>query len=707
MNGTGNGLSWAQYEGSSADGSRVFFTSGEGLTSDDTDGYPDIYERSNGITTRISTGPGGGNGGYDAVFRRVSDDGKHVFFETQESMVPADADGLCYHEAELYQQCTDVYERYNGTTTLVSTGPSSTNGNFTARFRGMSRDGLHVFFSTAEQLVPEDTDQSIDIYERFNGTTRLVSTGPTGGNGNSDAYFKGASDDGTHVFFQTQEQLTSGDTDSNADVYDRSNGTTTTLVSTGPAGGNGPFDSSFAGSSADGSHVFFETADRLTSSDTDNNVDVYDRFNGTTTQISTGPNGGNGPIDASFDGASKDGSIVWFNTNESLVPGDTDGRRDVYQRSGGTTTLLSTGPSGGNGNFDANFQGASDDGSRVWIGTLESLAPTDTDTSYDIYERSGGTITQISLGPNGGNGASDALFAGATPDGSKVFFETNEPLVAADTDAFPDVYQRSQGNTTLISTKPPSGAPKSWSSFLAVNNNGSRIFFKTWDQLLPSDTDTEGDIYMSTDTVGYPRPKGATPFQVPLVIAYRDCTSGNRTHGAPLAFPSCTPPVPESDWLRVGTPDSNGLAPKSVGSVLLNTIIGNSSTPANEADVSLNLSVTDVRNKSDLSDYAGQLMVDLGLRITDKLNGAAPVDPGTLQDLPFDFTGTCTPTADTTLGSTCTVNTTANAVLPGAIIESKRTIWQIAAVTVYDGGSDGDVTTAPNTVFERQGVFVP
>jgi hypothetical protein len=240
-----------------------------------------------------------------------------------------------------------------------------------------------------------------------------------------------------------------------------------------------------------------------------------------------------------------------------------------------------------------------------------------------------------------------------------------------------------------------------------VNNNGSRIFFKTWDQLLPSDTDTEGDIYMSTDTVGYPRPKGATPFQVPLVIAYRDCTSGNRTHGAPLAFPSCTPPVPESDWLRVGTPDSNGLAPKSVGSVLLNTIIGNSSTPANEADVSLNLSVTDVRNKSDLSDYAGQLMVDLGLRITDKLNGAAPVDPGTLQDLPFDFTGTCTPTADTTLGSTCTVNTTANAVLPGAIIESKRTIWQIAAVTVYDGGSDGDVTTAPNTVFERQGVFVP
>jgi hypothetical protein len=367
---------------------------------------------------------------------------------------------------------------------------------------------------------------------------------------------------------------------------------------------------------------------------------------------------------------------------------------------------MSTGPSGGSGNFDANFQAASSDGSRVWIGTLEPLAPTDTDTSFDIYERSGGTMTQLSLGATGGNGASDALFAGATPDGSKVFFETNEPLVSADTDAFPDVYQRAQGTTTLISTG-PSGTPRSWASFLATNDTGSRIFFKTWDQLLPQDTDTESDIYASTDTIGYPRPRGATPFLVPLVIAYRDCTSANRNHGAPLAFPSCSPPVPESDWLRVGTPDANGLPPKSVGSVRLDTIVGNSSTPANEADVGLALSVTDVRNKSDLSDYAGQLKVSLGLRITDKLNGAAPVDPGTLQDIPFDYTGACTPTADATVGSTCTANTTANALVPGAITESKRTIWEVDAVKVYDGGSDGNVATDPNTLFERQGIFVP
>jgi hypothetical protein len=705
-NGTGNAKQWAQYEGASADGSRVFFTTGEILTPDDLEGYPDIYERANGVTTLISLGPDGGNGNSDAVFRAVSDNGNHVFFETGESLVAADNDGRCYEEAELRVACSDVYERFNGTTTLVSTGPSSNNGAFTARFRGMSKDGLHAFFSTAEQLVPADTDSSIDIYERFNGTTRLVSTGPAGGNSTFDAYYKGCSDDGTHVFFQTQEQLTSGDTDSNADVYDRSNGTTTTLASTGPAGGNGAFDSSFAGASADGSHVFIETADRLTSSDTDSNIDVYDRSNGTTTLVSIGSSGGNGATDAYFAGASKGGSRVWFETNESLVPGDTDGNQDVYQRSSGITTLMSTGPSGGSGTFDANFQGASSDGSRVWIGTLEPLAPTDTDTSFDIYERSGGTTTQLSLGPTGGNGASDAIFAGATPDGSMVFFETPEALVSADTDAFPDVYQRSQGTTTLISTG-PNGTPTSWASFLATNDNGSRVLFKTGDQLLAQDTDSEVDIYASTDTTGYPRPRGATPFKVPLVIAYRDCTSANRTHGAPLAYSSCSPPVPESDWLVVGTPDANQLPPKSVGFVLLRAIVGDSSTTANEADVSLNLSVTDVRNKSDLSAYSGQLKVSLALRITDHLNGAAPVDPGTLQDIPFDYTGTCTPTADTTAGSTCTADTTANALLPGAVTEGKRTIWEIGAVNVYDGGSDGDVTTGPNTLFERQGIFVP
>jgi hypothetical protein len=135
-------------------------------------------------------------------------------------------------------------------------------------------------------------------------------------------------------------------------------------------------------------------------------------------------------------------------------------------------------------------------------------------------------------------------------------------------------------------------------------------------------------------------------------------------------------------------------------------VVGDSSTPADEADLKLVLDVTDVRRKSDMTDYAGQVQVRLAIRITDRLSGAAPVDPATVQDIPFSFTGACVPTADAS-GSNCSVNTTADALAPGTIVEDRRAVWQLGTVELYDGGSDGNVATSPNTLFERQGVFVP
>jgi hypothetical protein len=39
--------------------------------------------------------------------------------------------------------------------------------------------------------------------------------------------------------------------------------------------------------------------------------------------------------------------------------------------------------------------------------------------------------------------------------------------------------------------------------------------------------------------------------------------------------------------------------------------------------------------------------------------------------------------------------------------ETQRTIWELGQVQVNDGGPDGNATTAPNTPFLRQGIFVP
>lgn len=205
----------------------------------------------------------------------------------------------------------------------------------------------------------------------------------------------------------------------------------------------------------------------------------------------------------------------------------------------------------------------------------------------------------------------------------------------------------------------------------------------------------------------YPRPKGATPIRVPLTMAFKQCTAANRTHGPPLAFPSCNGPVPESGWLTVGTPDANGPAANSSGFVSLSVQIGNPSNPADEADVILTSSITDVRKKSDLTDYTGQVQAKMALRMTDRNTQPSLNEPST-GDTTFTVTAPCAATGSTTIGSTCSVTTSADAITPGMVAEGKRSVWEVGKVEMYDGGSDGVVSTPTgNTLFADQGVFIP
>jgi hypothetical protein len=207
---------------------------------------------------------------------------------------------------------------------------------------------------------------------------------------------------------------------------------------------------------------------------------------------------------------------------------------------------------------------------------------------------------------------------------------------------------------------------------------------------------------------GYPRPGGATPMHVPLAPAYVACSNPNRTHGAPLARPSCSPPVPASHHVTVGTADANGRPTSSVGSIRFTVIVGDPSTPADEADVQLRVSLGDVRKSGDLSDYTGALQANPTLRITDAYNGPSLTVPATTTDIPFPFTVPCSATAGPPdVGASCAVTTTADAVLPGSVKEGKRAIWRLGQVEVLDGGADGDAATADNTVFARQAIFVP
>jgi hypothetical protein len=101
------------------------------------------------------------------------------------------------------------------------------------------------------------------------------------------------------------------------------------------------------------------------------------------------------------------------------------------------------------------------------------------------------------------------------------------------------------------------------------------------------------------------------------------------------------------------------------------------------------------------------------VRITHLLNGALPA--GTMQSFSIRAPLTCATTPDPDAGSTCAVATTMDSLIPGAIAEGARSIWQLADINVYDPGPNGSgYANCPPTcgngdeaVFMRQGVFVP
>jgi hypothetical protein len=215
--------------------------------------------------------------------------------------------------------------------------------------------------------------------------------------------------------------------------------------------------------------------------------------------------------------------------------------------------------------------------------------------------------------------------------------------------------------------------------------------------------------YVAPRAPAYPRPASATKTETTLVPAFTPCTAPNRTHGPP-DWPggtspdgSCTPPAQASGQLTIGT--------GSTGSARIAVIAGNPATSADEADVRYKLSLTDVRCKQASGrcaaagdDYGGELQVRTVLRITDRYNG--PSEVGVVQDTPFNVTVPCASTL-TSAGATCSVDTSADAVLPGVVKETRRSVWALGQVQVFDGGSDGVVSTNPNTLFAVQGIFIP
>jgi hypothetical protein len=191
------------------------------------------------------------------------------------------------------------------------------------------------------------------------------------------------------------------------------------------------------------------------------------------------------------------------------------------------------------------------------------------------------------------------------------------------------------------------------------------------------------------------------------VPAFKQCGTGanpaDGKHSAPFSLPTCLPP---------GTTGTAHIGNGGSGEATVTVVPGNLATPADEADARITATISDVRSGSgggtDYNPASGADMTLISkLRITDTRYGTLEVEPGTTTDIRFEVPLTCATTSDSSVGSTCSVNTTADAIVPGTIAEGKKTVIGLFRVQIDDAGPDNVRDNADDSLFAQQGYYVP
>jgi hypothetical protein len=211
----------------------------------------------------------------------------------------------------------------------------------------------------------------------------------------------------------------------------------------------------------------------------------------------------------------------------------------------------------------------------------------------------------------------------------------------------------------------------------------------------------------------YDIPADASPISVALVPAFRQTISSTQcaarggatsTHGAPLALTSCNPPAYVAGTMA-------RLGPQATGSAQLTAVRGDLSTAADEADLSLVLSATDVRDRQSDADYTPNpsgpdVTLVYKLRVTDSANGSSQSDPATATDVDFEVPANCAATGGPE-GAGCSVSTSADGVMPDVIKEAKDMVLQTFRIRVDDAGQNAITGDGDDRNFAMQGIYIP
>jgi hypothetical protein len=341
---------------------------------------------------------GGGAGGHGRVINAVSDDGSRIVF----------SDGL------------DLYERINDTRTVLltpskRTPPDPIGPNLT-RFWGASSDGRTAFFTSPEELTEDantgedgsgnNNDAGNDLYsfEVDSETLTDLTVDSTPADFETGANVKGVignSDDGQYLYFVAVGKLAAGATSGALNLY-VAHGSEIKYIGDLASADNGAWGDAqsipggyfgLTARVAPNGDLAIQSSAQLTSYDNAGHSEVY-RYatGGELTCVSCRPDGspplGNATITppsletniTRF--ISDDGSRVFFNSTDAIVPADTNEKTDVYEWSKGEVHLISDGTSP----FKATFQDASADGKDVFFATSARLVGQDIDSHEDLYD---------------------------------------------------------------------------------------------------------------------------------------------------------------------------------------------------------------------------------------------------------------------------------------------------------------------------------
>ena len=200
---------------------------------------------------------------------------------------------------------------------------------------------------------------------------------------------------------------------------------------------------------------------------------------------STGEQGDNGSFSAA---TSADGRFTAFVSNASnLVPDDANGRCDTFVRDTGTGTttrvsLTAAGAESGDG-FQCGAPAISGDGRHVaFVSDASDLVPGDTNGRLDVFvrDREAGTTGRVSVSSAGAEADGDSFESAMSADGRFVAFSSGATnLVDGEYVADPGVYvhELATGATEWVSCREPTGITAGPSYQPSLSGDGRYVAF--------------------------------------------------------------------------------------------------------------------------------------------------------------------------------------------------------------------------------------